>query len=196
MPHEQLLVVQYDPEPFDPDSDGEGTITAIGARLNLAAGELGAVRLLQDRTIHKDYRVSMDCWFAGAIEELIGAGRDDGATILASHGAGGLAAMFPTLAPALTPNDPRWVCTQRLAPHFWPDADHPDIAVLVPRLGLAAPPADPDFRYHGFYAACTAVLLGRVCRALAEAGHAVTPALLRDWSRAEPQVPAAGSLQT
>ena len=44
------------------------------------------------------------------------------------------------------PNDPRWVCTQRIAPHFWLDAAHPDIAVLVPRLGLDEPPADPDFR--------------------------------------------------
>ena len=74
--------------------------------------------------------------------------------------------MFPTLARTLTPNDPRWVCTYRLAPRFWPEAVHPDIAVLLSRLGLDEPPADPDFRHYGFHAACAAVLLGHVCRAL------------------------------
>ena len=195
MPYEQLLVVHHDPGPFDPDSDYEGAVTAIGARLNLAAGELDTVRLLQDRAIYKDFRISMDDWFAGALEELIGAGRQAGATILASHGASNMAGTFPTLAPTLTPNDPRWVCTYRLAPRFWPEAAHPEIAVLVSRLGLDEPPADPDFRHRGFHAACTAILLGRVCRALAKAGHDVTPALLRDWSESVPPAPLTDSSQ-
>ena len=184
MSHEQLFVVQYDPGPHDYDSDYDGAVTAIGARLDLATGELDAVRLLVDRAVYKDYRVHVDHWFAGAVEDLIKAGRNAGATILASHG---MAGMFPTLASALTPTDPRWVCTYRLAAHLGPDAIHPDIDVLIPSLGLDRPPADPDFRQCGLHAASAAVLLGRVCRAVAAGGHDVTPTLLRDWSEADPQ---------
>ena len=107
--------------------------------------------------------------------------------VLVAHNARFEVGFLPDLAGALTPEDARWACTLRLARHLWPGwAGGFGLQTLryACRLGHALPDGDPH--RAGYDAACVAALLPVQCRALADAGHDVTPALLRDRSAAIP----------
>ena len=94
-----------------------------------------------------------------ALEAFVAAGRAASITLLATHGAGHLARHFCTLAGTLTPQDPRWVCTVRLAQHLWPDAPGHDLAALYHHFDLGAPLENLYQDYRGWDAACVAALL-------------------------------------
>ena len=87
----------------------------------------------------------------------------------------------------LTPDDARWVCTQRLAQKLWPLSEGGfSLQALHYAYGLPNRVTGHDVHRAAFDAAGCAVLLAEECRALVEAGHAGTPALLRNWSAAVP----------
>ncbi len=186
MSFDNILIMHADTRGLDPREDVVARLAAVRARLDLATGQLGAIETLLDESILLDCRLTRYREPAHALEALVAAGRAAGITLLAAHGAERLAQHFCTLAGALTPHDPRWVCTVRLAQHLWPDAPGHDLATLYRHFDLGASLEDPYPGHRGWDAACVADLLGRACHALGEAGHRVTPALLRNWTEIIP----------
>ena len=121
-----------------------------------------------------------------AIAALIAAVRAFRPDVVVAHHAAFDAGFLPGLAAALIPDDPRWVCTLRLAKHLWPLADGFGLQALRYACRLQDCVTGHDVHRAAFDAACCAVLLPLQCRALSEAGHEVTPELLRDRSAAVP----------
>ena len=123
----------------------------------------------------------------GLPEALTAAVRAFQPHVLVAHNAMFEVGFLPDLAGALTPEDARWACTLRLARHLWPGWAGGFGLQTLPyacRLGHALPDGDPH--RAGYDAACVAALLPVQCRALTDAGHDVTPALLRDRSATIP----------
>lgn len=191
----------------DPDTDTVVELAAVGARIDPATGQYEALQTLFTSPIapqfatpaaasavhHRtDPDVQGQPGLGQARTDLQAAVRDFQPQLLVAHDAECKAAFLPGLAGALTPDDVRWVCTLRLAKHLWPAAQDFDLQALCRACGLQDHVADHDAHRAVFNAASCAVLLAAQCHALAEAGHDVTPALLREWSAAmplEPRVP-------
>ena len=186
MSYENILIMHADTSGLEPREDVVARLAAVRARLDLATGQLDAVEMLLDESLLLDCRLTRYREPAHVLEALVAAGRAAGVTLLAAHGAGRLAPHFCTLAGTLTPHDPRWACTVRLARHLWPDAPGHDLATLHHHFDLGASLEHPYPGHCGWDAACVADLLGRACRALGEASHRVTPALLRNWTEVIP----------
>ena len=186
MSFDNILIMHADTHGLDPQEDVAARLAAVCARLDLATGQLDAIETLLVEDILLDCRLTRHDEPADTLEALVAAGRAAGITLLAAHGAGQLAQHFCTLAGTLTPQDPRWVCTVRLAQHLWPDAPGHDLAALCHHFDLGAPLENLYQGCRGWDAACVAALLGRACRTLSEAGQSVTPALLRNWTEIIP----------
>lgn len=181
-----ILILHASSRGLDPQENVVARLAAACARLDLATGGLDAVEPLPDREILLGCRLTGHGEPADALEALVAAGRAAGVTLLAGHGAGPLARNFRTLAGTLTPEDPRWACSARLARHLWPDAPGYDLDTLLHRLDLDARLEALHAGDGGWDAACVAVLLGHACRAVAASGRRATPALLRNWTEVVP----------
>ena len=106
--------------------------------------------------------------------------------VLIAHNASFDAGFLPDLGAALTPDDPRWACTMRLAKHLWPLTHGFSLQNLRYACQLQDAVPGRDVHSAAFDAACCAVLLPLECRSLTDAGQAVTPTLLRDRSATPP----------
>ena len=109
--------------------------------------------------------------------------------LLVAHNAGFDAGFLPDLAVTLTPQDPRWVCTYRLAQHLWPDAPRHQLQTLRYWRHLQDRAAGRNAHQADFDALCCAVLLAEQCRVWTPANQTVTPTLLRDRSAELPLLP-------
>ncbi len=107
-------------------------------------------------------------------------------SVLVAHNASFEAAFLPDLAARLLPEDPRWVCTLRLAQHAWPDAPGFGLQSLRYWRGVMQGERTTTAHQAWFDAACSARLLVELCLAMTAAGETVTPALLRDRSHQLP----------
>ena len=185
-----ILVIHASTHGLDPQEDVVARLSAVYARLDLATGQLNSVQAPPVEDVLHDCRVTGYGEPAAVLETLVAAGRAANITLLAAHGAGHLAQHFCTLAGTLTPHDPRWICTGTLARHLWPDAPGHDFDTLYHHfdlhVDLHAPLEDLYPGHRGWTAACVAVLLGRACRDLTEAGQRITPTLLRNWTEIIP----------
>ena len=122
------------------------------------------------------------------------AARGFGPELLAIHHAGlhryAEADVVALAAAALTPDDPRCACTRDLAQHLWPHAERRDVHALANGCRLYDRIPEHHPRATVLDAIACAELLAAQCRAIAAAGYAVTPALLRDWTVCPPERPA------
>ena len=201
MPTLSILALDVETTGLDPATDTVVELAAVGARMDLATGRYDALETLfttlvdPQRTIPatasavhhltaRDLQGQPD--LAQAVTGLQAAVRDFRPQLLVAHNAAFEAAFLPSLAAELTPEDPRWACTYRLAQHLWPDAPGHQLQVLRYWRHLQDRVTGCDAHRAGFDAACCAVLLAEQCRAWTPAGQAVTPALLRDRSAAAP----------
>ena len=124
-----------------------------------------------------------------ALADLQAAVRDFRPRLLAAHHADFLADALPDATATLTPDEPRWASTRRLAEYLWPHAERHDLDALICDCRLDDRLPRGDAREVVRNAAACAVLLAAQCRAIAAAGHAVTPTLLRDWTVNPPAWP-------
>ena len=198
---------------LDPTRDAVVELAAAGIGIDPATGQHDAPQTLFTSLVdpHRDipatavhFLTARDVQgqpdLAQALAGLQVAVRDFQPAVLVAHNAIFDAGFLPALAAALTPDDPRWACTQRLAQHLWPRSKD---GFGLMALRYAGGPQDhitgPDLHRAACSAASCAVLLTVQCRILTEAGYTVTPALLRDWSAAVPllaRVPSGRSLPT
>ena len=201
MPTLHALAIDVETTGLDAQQDRIVEVAAVGVRIDPATGRYDALQTLHSglvdpqcaipaaaSAVHhltaRDVQGQPD--LVQALAGLQVAVRDFEPQLVAAHNAAFDSAFLPDLAGVLTPDDDRWVCTQRLAKHLWPLAEGFSLQVLRYALGLQDHVAGHDVHRAAFDAACCAVLLAAECRAMSEAGHDVTPKLLRDWSAAIP----------
>ena len=196
---------------LDPTRDAVVELAAAGIGIDPATGQYDAPQTLFTSLVdpHRDipatavhFLTARDVQgqpdLAQALAGLQAAVAHFQPAVLIAHGALVEAGFLPRIAGELTPDDPRWVCTQRLAEHLWPRAKY-GFGLMALRY-VAGPPdhiTSPNLHRAACSAASCAVLLTVQCRILTEAGYTVTPALLRDWSAAVPllaRVPSGRSL--
>ena len=197
MPTIPILALDVETTGLDPETDTVVELAAVGARMDPATGRYDTLETLftslvdpqcavpaTASAVHhlttRDLQGQPD--LAQALAGLQAAVRDFRPQLLVAHNAAFEAAFLPDLAAALTPEDPRWACTCRLAQHLWPDAPRHQLQVL--RYWRHLQDRVPGCNAHraGFDAACCAVLLAEQCRTWTPAGQTVTPTLLRDRS--------------
>ena len=202
MSHLHALAIDVETTGLDPSQDAVVELAAVGLRIDPATGQHDAPQTLftslvdpkrdipaAASAVHhltaRDVQGQPD--LAQALAGLQAAVRDFQPAVLVAHNAIFDAGFLPGVAGVLTPDDARWVCTLRLAQHLWPLAkDGFGLQALRYACGLQDHLTGHDVHRAAFDAGCCALLLTVECRALTEAGHAVTPALLRDWSAAVP----------
>ena len=107
-------------------------------------------------------------------------------TILVSHNASFEEAFLPDLVATLTPDNPSWVCTLRLAQHVWPDAPAHKLQTLRYWRGWMQGERTTEAHQAWFDAACSVRLLADICWTLTAAGDVVSPAVLRERSATVP----------
>ena len=195
------LAIDIETTGTDPEMDAVVELAAVGVRIDLATGRYEALETLftslvdPGRGIPAASAAAHDFTepdaqgqpgLAWARAELQASVRDFRPRLLVTHHAEFKAGFLPGLAGALTPDDVRWTCTRRLAKHLWPGARDFSLLALCRACGLQEHAAGHDAHRPAFDAAGCAVLLAAQCRALTEAGHDVTPALLREWSATVP----------
>ena len=186
MSHLHAVALDVETTGFDPTEDAVVDLAAVDIGIDPATGQYDALETLFTSLVDPKRDIPAA---ASAVHHLTA--RDvQGQPDLAQARAGLQAAVRdfqPAVAGVLTPGDPRWVCTYRLARHLWPLAkDGFGLQALRYACRLQDHVAGHDAHRAAFAAACCALLLTVECRALTEAGHAVTPALLCDWSAAVP----------
>ena len=201
MPTLHALAIDVETTGLDPTRDAVVELAAVGLRIDPATGRPDARRTLFSSLVDPERDIPaaasavhhlMAKDVAGqprlpeALDALRAAVRDFEPTVLVAHNAAFDAGFLPGLAAELTPDDPRWVCTQRLAQHLWPLVDGFGLQVLRYARGLQDQVPGHDVHRAAFDAACCAVLLADACRALADTGRAVTPDLLRERTEAVP----------
>ena len=196
------LALDVETTGLDPHAHAVVELAAIGVRIDPATGQYDACRALfatlvdpgraippAASAVHHitDRDVQGQPCLAAALDNLQAAVCKFRPTVMVAHHAAFDSAFLPDLAATLTPDDPRWVCTQRLAQHLWPLAEGGfGLQTLRYACGLQDHVDGIDTHRAAFDAACCAVLLAAECRALVAAGHDVTPALLRDWTAKAP----------
>ena len=123
---------------------------------------------------------------AEALQGLAEAARRFEPTILVSHNASFEEAFLPGLVATLTPDNPSWVCTLRLAQHVWPDAPAHSLQTLRYWRGWMQGERTTEAHHAWFDAACSVRLLADICWTLAAVSDVVTPAILRQRSATLP----------
>ena len=204
MPTLHALAIDVETTGTDPETDAVVELAAIGVRIDPATGQHEALETLFTSLVdpkriipaaasaihHLTARdVQGQPELAQARASLQDAVQPFRPHLLIAHNAAFDAGFLPGLAAALTPDDPRWACTLRIARHLWPQAEGFSLQALRYACGLQDHVAGHDVHRAAFDAACCAVLLAAQCRVLTEAGHDVTPELLRDWSERRPLEP-------
>ena len=204
MSHLHALALDVETTGLDPTQDAVVELAAVGIRIDPVTGQYDALETLftslvdpkrdippAASAVHhltaRDVQGQPD--LAQALAGLQAAVRDFQPAVLVAHNAPFDAGFLPGIAGALTPGDPRWACTYRLAHHLWPRTEGFGLQALRYACGLQDHLAGHDAHRAAFDAGCCALLLSAECRALTEAGHAVTPGLLRDWSATVPLPP-------
>ena len=193
MPAIHALALDVETTGLDPDTDTVVEFAAVGIRIDPATGQYDALEtfftsLVDPKcgipaaasAVHhltaRDVQGQPD--LAQVLAGLQASVRDFQPQLVVAHNAAFEAGFLPGLADALTPEDPRWACTCRLAQHLWPQAPNHQLQVL--RYWRQLQDRVPGRNAHraDFDAACCAVLLAEQCRAWTAAGQTVTPALL------------------
>ena len=195
------LAIDVETTGTDPETDAVVELAAVGIRIDPATGQYDALRTLftslvdpgrdipaaaaavhhlTARDVHGQPRLAQA--LAG-LQDAVQAFRPH---LLVAHNAAFDSSFLPGLADALTPDDPRWACTLRLAQHLWPTAPGHGLQVLRYWRHLQDHTPGHDAHRAAFDAGCCAVLLAEQCRVRAAAGQPATPALLRDRTAETP----------
>ena len=195
MSHLHALAIDVETTGLDPTQDAVVELAAVGLRIDPATGQYDALQTLFTSLVDPQRAIPAA---ASAVHHLTArdvqgqprlaqalAGLQDAVQafqphLLVAHNAAFDSSFLPGLADALTPDDPRWACTLRLAQHLWPAAPRHNLQALRYWRRLQDHIPGHDAHRAAFDAGCCAVLLAEQCRVWAGAGQPPTPALLRD----------------
>ena len=215
MPFLTALAVDVATTGTDPRSDAVVEIASVAIRFDLDTGRHDIFQTLSNSLVDPGREIPATASavhhltaehvrgqpdLAQALESLCQAASAYRPTMLVAHDATFAAGFLPDLARTLTPENPDWVCTLRLARHAWPDAPAFGLQALCYHRALMQGGARSNEAHQAWYnAACCAALLADLCRAMAAAGQPVTEARLRKRPEAVPllrqrgAVPCAGA---